>query len=36
VYNEDQLSLIHPQLKVDIANQRHPFSLAATLLSTIQ
>jgi len=22
--------LIHPQLKVGIANQRHPFSLAAT------
>src|ERR1700737_4722078 len=24
--NEYQLSLIHPQLKVGIANQRHPFS----------
>jgi hypothetical protein len=36
VYNQYQLSLIHPQLKVGIANQRHPFSPAAILLSTIQ
>jgi len=36
VYNWHQLSLIHPQLKVGIANQRHPFSSAAILLSTIQ
>jgi CspA family cold shock protein len=35
VYNYHQLSLIHPQLKVGTANQRHPFSPAATLLSTI-
>ena len=28
-----QLSLIHPQLKTGTANQRHPFSPAATLLS---
>jgi hypothetical protein len=30
------LSLIHPQLKIGTANQRHPFSPAAILLSTIQ
>jgi hypothetical protein len=27
------LSLIHPQLKIGTANQRHPFSSAAILLS---
>jgi CspA family cold shock protein len=26
VYNHHQLSLIHPQLKVGTANQRHPFT----------
>jgi CspA family cold shock protein len=31
--NKHQLSLVLPQLKVGSANQRHPFSLAATLLS---
>ena len=36
VYNEVWLSLTHTQLKVGIANQRHPLSLAANLLSTIQ
>jgi len=36
VYNGVQLSLIHTQLKAGIANQRHPLSLAANLLSTIQ
>jgi hypothetical protein len=36
IYNRHQLSLIHPQLKVGTANQRHPFSPAAILLSTIQ
>jgi hypothetical protein len=36
MYNEVQLSLIHTQLKAGIANQRHPLSLAANLLSTIQ
>jgi hypothetical protein len=36
VYNKVQLSLIHTQLKAGIANQRHPLSLAANLLSTIQ
>jgi cold shock protein len=30
--NGYQLSLIHPQLKVGSANQRHPSSSAATLL----
>lgn len=35
VYNHHQLSLTHTQLKVGTANQRHPFSPAATLLSTI-
>ena len=30
---QHQLSLIHPQLKVGTANQRHPYSPAATLLS---
>jgi hypothetical protein len=34
VYNWHQLSLIDPQLKVGTANQRHPFSPAAILLST--
>jgi hypothetical protein len=28
--------LTHKQLKVGTANQRHPLSLAANLLSTIQ
>ena len=36
MYNGFQLSLTHTQLKVGIANQRHPLSLAANLLSTIQ
>ena len=36
VYNESRLSLTHTQLKVGTANQRHPLSLAANLLSTIQ
>jgi CspA family cold shock protein len=31
VYSHYQLSLNHPQLKVGTANQRHPFSPAATL-----
>jgi cold shock protein len=31
--NEQQLSLVHSQLKIGSANQRHPFSPAATLLS---
>jgi len=36
VYNTGKLSLTHTQLKVGTANQRHPFSPAAILLSTIQ
>jgi CspA family cold shock protein len=36
VYNHHQLSLILKQLKFGTANQRHPFSPAAILLSTIQ
>jgi len=35
VYNKAQLSLTHKQLKAGTANQRHPLSLAANLLSTI-
>ena len=35
MYNKSQLSLTHKQLKVGTANQRHPLSLAANLLSTI-
>jgi cold shock protein len=31
--NEQQLSVVHSQLKIGSANQRHPFSPAATLLS---
>src|SRR5438046_8759195 len=36
VYNNHKLSLTHTQLKVGTANQRHLFSPAALLLSTIQ
>jgi len=36
VYNNHKLSLTHTQLKVGTANQRHLFSPAAILLSTIQ
>jgi len=36
VYNNGKLSLTHTQLKVGTANQRHLFSPAAILLSTIQ
>jgi len=31
--NQHRLSLVHSQLKIGSANQRHPFSPAATLLS---
>ncbi len=36
VYNQYQLRLILTQLKFGTANQRHPFSSAAILLSTNQ